>query len=190
MRLSSPRKPQPPYGQGELADLRAWAGHLPGQARRDGLALMALGAGCGLTPGEVAAVRGRHVDTACRVPVLDERLLGRLVACRAAWAPILTQLTQTAGASYLFRPGRKVEAAKNLVSSWPARHQPPKGLPRLSARRLRSTWIVTLLAEGINPTVVADAAGMSSPAGLAPYHDWVPSLPREEVIRLLHGHRR
>lgn len=190
VRISSPRRPQPPYAPGELAGLRVWAEHLPGQAQRDGLALMALGAGCGLAPGEVPAVRGRHVAIGCGVPVLDDALVGRLVACRASWASTLADLAGMAGDGYLFRPGRKVEAAKNLVSSWPARHRPPAGLPSLSARRLRSTWIVALLADGINPAVVADAAGMSSPAGLAPYHHWVPSLSREEVIRLLHGHHR
>ncbi|MFD7539895.1 hypothetical protein [Streptomyces sp. NPDC059819] len=55
-RLSSPRDPQPPYEHGGLSRLRAWTGHLPGRARADGLALMALGAGCGLAPGEVVPV--------------------------------------------------------------------------------------------------------------------------------------
>lgn len=64
------------------------------------------------------------------------------------------------------------------------------GLPPLSARRLRSAWIVRLLAEGISPVVVARAAGMASPAGLAAYHYWVPALPDEEVVRLLCGSRR
>ncbi|WP_244188712.1 hypothetical protein [Streptomyces yokosukanensis] len=190
VRITSPRSPQPPYEKEELTHLRDWAGHLPGRARLDGLALMALGAGCGLTPGELRQVRGHHIDTASGVPVLDENLLGRLVACRAGWSIVLAELAEAAEEGYLFRPGRKVSAAKNLVSSWPVRHRPPAGLPPLSARRLRSTWIVGLLANGINPSVVATAAGMSSPAGLAPYHQWVPPLPRKEVIRLLHGQRR
>ncbi|MFJ5803793.1 hypothetical protein [Streptomyces decoyicus] len=173
VRLSSPRDPHPPYESGELARLRSWAGNLPGQARLDGLALMALGAGCGLMPVEVIRVRGSHIRlTRSKVAVLDEELL------------------EAAGSSYLFRPGRKVEAAKNLVNSWPARHRPHVGLPPLSARRLRSTWIVGLLANGISEAVVAQAAGMASLAALAPYHRWVPPLPQEEVIRLLHGHRR
>ncbi|MGW5446816.1 hypothetical protein [Streptomyces asiaticus] len=151
---------------------------------------MALGAGCGLTPGELRQVRGHHIGTASGVPVLDEALLGRLVACRAGWSVVLAELAEAAGESYLFRPGRKVAAAKNLVSSWPARHRPPDGLPLLSARRLRSTWIVGLLAVGISPAVVATAAGLTSPTGLAPYHQWVPPLERKEVIRLLHGHGR
>lgn len=190
-RLSSPRDPHPPYEHGELARLRSWAGHLPGRARLDGLALMALGAGCGLMPGEVIRVRGSHIRlTRSKVAVLDEKLLGRLVACHTSWGLVLAELVEAAGAGYLFRPGRKVEAAKNLVNSWPARHRPNAGLPPLSARRLRSTWIVGLLAAGISEAVVAQAAGMASPAALAAYHRWVPPLPEEEVIRLLHGHRR
>ncbi|MDF2260479.1 hypothetical protein P2L57_33655 [Streptomyces ferralitis] len=191
VRLSSPRNPQPPYEDRELSRLRAWAGHLPGRARLDGLALMALGAGCGLAPGEVARVRGSHIRiTPSGVAVLDEIMLGRLVACHAGWEAVLAELSEAAGAGFVFRPGRKTAAAKNLISSWPARHRPHAGLPPLSARRLRSTWIVRLLAEGISPVVIASAAGMTSPAGLAPYHRWVPPLPGGEVVRLLRGHRR
>ncbi|KNB50384.1 hypothetical protein AC230_00810 [Streptomyces caatingaensis] len=190
-RLSSPRDPQPPYERGELSRLRAWAAQLPGQARLDGLALMALGAGCGLAPGEVPRVRGSHIRvTTSGVAVLDQEMLGRLVACHTGWETVLAELRETAGAGFLFRPGRKVAAAKNLVSSWPHRHRPHAGLPPLSARRLRSTWIVRLLAEGVSPAVVASAAGMVSPAGLAPYHRWVPPLTDKEVVRLLRGRRR
>lgn len=189
-RLSSPRTPQPPYGAGELARLRDWANHLPHQARLDGLALMTLGAGCGLMPGEVPPMRGSHVRvTSGGVAVLEEELLGRLVACHSDWEGTLAELAETSGTGFLFRPGRKVAAAKNLVSSWPARHRPHAGLPPLSARRLRSTWIVGRLSEGISPEAVASAAGMASPAGLAGYHHWVPPLPRAEVIRLLRGRR-
>ncbi len=190
VRLSSPRTPQPPYDAGELARLRDWANYLPARARLDGLALMALGAGCGLMPGEVPPMRGSHVRvTSGGVAVLEEKLLGRLVACHSDWEGTLAELAEISGAGFLFRPGRKVAAAKNLVSSWPARHRPHAGLPPLSARRLRSTWIVGRLSEGISPEAVASAAGMASPAGLAGYHHWVPPLPRDEVIRLLRGHR-
>lgn len=92
-----------------------------------------------------------------------------------------------AGHDYLFRPGRKVAAAKNLVNSWPARHRPHAGLPALSARRLRTTWIVNLLRQRIDPVLVAKAAGMRSPAGLAPYFHWVPPLSTEQAAELLRG---
>ncbi|MGV9317942.1 hypothetical protein [Streptomyces sp. NPDC003660] len=176
--LSSFHTPQPPYGAGELARLRDWANHLPYQARLDGLALMALGAGCGLMPDEVPPMRGSHVRvTSAGVVVLEEELLGRHVACHPDWGSTLAELAETSGTGFLFRPGRKVAAAKNLVSAWPALHRPHAGLPPLSARRLRSTWIVDRLSEGIRPEAVASAAGMASPADLASYRHWVPPLP-------------
>jgi len=163
---------------------------LPGRARLDGLALMALTAGCGLAPGEVPAVRGGDLRvTAQGMVVLDAPWLGRLVACRSGWEQTLAELAQVAGDGYLFRPGRKVEAAKNLVSSWPARHRPHAGLPPLAARRLRTTWIVDLLRQRIDPALVADAAGMRSAAGLAPYFHWVPPLGPEQAAELLRGSR-
>lgn len=191
VRLSSPRGPQPPYEQGELRRLRMWASCLAGRARLDGLALMALGAGCGLAPGEIAKVRGHHVHlTPSGVAVVDSGLPGRLVVCRAGWEAVLAELVEASGSGFVFRPGRKTAAAKNLISSWPQRHRPRPGLPPLSARRLRSSWIVELLSERIDPVVIARAAGMASPAALAPYHRWVPPLREEEVGRLLRGQRR
>ncbi|MFJ2111347.1 hypothetical protein ACIOEX_05410 [Streptomyces sp. NPDC087850] len=190
IRIAADRRPQPPYELGELNRLRSWVELLPGRARLDGLALMALTAGCGLAPGEVPAVRGSDLRvTAQGMVVLDVPWLGRLVACRSGWEQTLAELAQVAGNGYLFRPGRKVEAAKNLVSSWPARHRPHPGLPPLAARRLQTTWIVDLLRQRIDPALVADAAGMRSAAGLAPYFHWVPPLGPEQAAALLRGPR-
>ncbi|MFH8789173.1 hypothetical protein [Streptomyces roseoverticillatus] len=121
--------------------------------------------------------------------LIEAPWLNRLVACRADWEATLSELASITGDDYLFRPHRKVAAAKNLVSSWPARHRPPAGLPQLSTRRLRSTWIVKLLALGIAPALVAESAGMASTAGLAPYYQWVPPLDREAAAHPLHGRR-
>jgi len=190
VRIAANRRPQPPYEQGELARLRGWVELLPGRARLDGLALMALTAGCGLTPGEVPAVRGSDLRVIAQgMVVLDAVWLERLVACRAPWEQTLAELAAAAGNGYLFRPGRKVEAAKNLVSSWPARHKPHAGLPSLAARRLRTTWIVDLLRQRIDPALVADAAGMTSAAALGPYFHWVPPLAPRQAAELLRGPR-
>ncbi|MFF4158372.1 hypothetical protein [Streptomyces sp. NPDC001678] len=171
-----------------MSRLRSWAELLGGRARLGGQALMALTAGCGLMPRELRAVRGTDIRTARSGLALVEGL-NRLVACQAGWEETLSELAAIAGHDYLFRPHRKVATAKNLVSSWPARHRPPAGLPPLSARRLRSTWIVKLLALGIAPALVAESAGMTSMAALAPYHQWVPPLDRETAAHLLRGRR-
>lgn len=151
---------------------------------------MALTAGCGLAPGELRAVRGTDIRTTrCKVALVQAPWLKRLVACQADWEDTLSELAAIAGDDYLFRPRRKVAAAKNLVSSWPARHRPPAGLPPVSARRLRSTWIVNLPASGITPTLVAESAGMTSLAALAPYYQWVPPLAPDTAAHLLRGRR-
>ncbi|NDK29102.1 hypothetical protein FSY75_32575 [Streptomyces sp. TR1341] len=177
VRLSSSRTPQPPYEPYEVARLRDWVNHLPGQDRLDGLALMTLGAGCGLLPDEVPRIRGSHVRvTSAGVAVLEAGPLSRLVACHSGWGGTLADLVKASGPGFLFLPQREDAATQNLVASWPARHRPHAGLPLLSAQRLRSTWIVGRLSEGISPDAVASAAGMASPADLAVYDHWVPRL--------------
>ncbi|MFE2974338.1 hypothetical protein [Streptomyces sp. NPDC059258] len=154
----------PPYHMRELSKLRAWAERLPDRAKLDGLALLALGAGCGLAPSETTMMRGTDVDVSSGVPVLDEKALGRLVACHADWAETLTELAKLAGCFHLFRPQRAQEPPATLVSSWIDRHSLDVGLPRLSADRLQATWLAGLLARGVSPTVIATAAGMASTA--------------------------
>lgn len=179
----------PPYHVGELSKLRSWAEHLPDRAQLDGLALLALGAGCGLAPSETLRMRGTDVDVTSGVPVLDERALGRLVVCHADWAETLTELAKLAGSFYLFQPQRDHEAPATLISSWIDRHSLDESLPRLSACRLQATWLAGLLAQGISPTVIATAAGTASAAALASYRR-PPQLPRADAIRLPHERHR
>ncbi|WP_406311906.1 hypothetical protein OHA77_24860 [Streptosporangium sp. NBC_01639] len=90
--MTAPKKVSPPYSPAQLGRLRGWAERLPGQVRGDALALMALAVGCGLTSGEMAAVRTGHLRrldsgaTVVTVPGTE-----RLIVCRAAWEDILTK---------------------------------------------------------------------------------------------------
>jgi hypothetical protein len=63
------------------------------------------------------------------------------------------------------------------------------GLPRLSARRFRTTWIVELMRDHIDPVVIADAAGMTSTAALARYQRFVPPMEPGRRAALLRGRR-
>ncbi|WP_242539426.1 hypothetical protein [Streptomyces albidoflavus] len=190
IRIKADRWLRPPYEEHELAALRRWVELLPGRARLDGLALMALATGCGLAPDELRAVRGHDLRTTSQGLVLvDAPWLDRLVACRAEWEVDLTNLAELAGNAYLFRPGRKVEAAKNLVSSWSLRHRPHAGLLHLEAHRLRTTWIVGLLRQRVDPVLIAQAAGMRSVAALFPYFHWVPPHSPEQAAEPLRGAR-
>ncbi len=99
---------------------------------------------------------------------------------------MLVHAADRPGNAFVFRPGRAARHAKNLFSSWTARHPPTGGLPALSVRRLRSSWIVELLSARIDLRVVAAAAGMSASA-LARYHHFVPALDQPTAVALLRG---
>ncbi|MFJ9851165.1 hypothetical protein [Streptomyces sp. NPDC101150] len=188
-RLHGAASPHTPYSEAELAGLRHWAMHLSGQQRSDALALMALGAGCGLQPREVAASRGCHLLRHGK----DEPLLHTGVkrevplAVRADWEDVVDELAQLAGKGHLFRPRRTTTYAKNLVGSWSLLHRPPEALPKVSAGRLRATWIVKLMATGLSHDLIAKAAGLASTASLARYEHHVPPLDKATAARLLRG---
>ncbi|MDQ6617726.1 MAG: hypothetical protein M3083_23975 [Actinomycetota bacterium] len=61
------------------------------------------------------------------------------------------------------------------------------GHPRLSASRLRSTWLVSHLALGIRLPELARAAGLSGVTVLSDLLRFVPPFDEVEVLRQLRG---
>ncbi|MFJ7910060.1 hypothetical protein [Kitasatospora sp. NPDC096204] len=187
-RLHAPANPQEPYSAQELTGLWHWAGRLRGQQRTDALALMALGAGCGLMPREVAATRGPDLRSEGRGhPLVHTGVTRSPVVARADWEDVLAEIVELAGGGYLFRPRRTAPYAKNLISGWSLLHRPTGGLPPLSAGRLRASWIVDLMTARIDHALIAKAAGLASAASLARYQHFVPPLDDATAARLLRG---
>jgi hypothetical protein len=173
--MTAATRPAAPYDTMQLARLRHWAHKLTGQARKDALTLMGLAYGCGLTLGELATIRGEHVrilDTG--MVVLDAAHLDRVIVARRAWQQHLAQVASSAGKERLYQPRR---ATAHLLGSWNA-GRPSGALPALSARRLRTTWIVELLSAGVPEAWVASVAGLTL-AELASYQHFVPRDPDE-----------
>ncbi|CAM5323342.1 hypothetical protein GCM10010334_32310 [Streptomyces finlayi] len=190
LRLSAPPAPAAPYEVDELAQLRSWAEQLRPRPQSNALALLALGDGMGLAPGEVSRLRGSHLRcTRSGTCVLDAAVFGRLVVARAEWEDTLTGLARQAGDDFLFRPGHRDPPPDNLIASWTWQHRPEAPLPGLNARRLRASWIVSLLRRRIDAGVIATAAGLASTAPLARYQHFVPPPNMQETVRLLRGHR-
>lgn len=188
VKLSAPPAPAPPYEETEIAALRSWAHGLRPRTGSDALALMALGDGMGLAPGEVARLRGTDIRrTRSGACVLDAAVLGRLLVARAGWEDELADLAGQAGSNFLFRPGHSVPPPDNLIASFTHQHRPDDPLPKLNARRLRASWIVSLMRRRIDPGVIAAAAGLASTASLARYQHFVPALSGLETARLLRG---
>ncbi|AWK08627.1 hypothetical protein DDQ41_25390 [Streptomyces spongiicola] len=188
LKLSAPPAPAAPYEDEEIAALRSWARQLRPRARSDALALMALADGMGLAPGEIARLRGTDIRrTRSGACVLDAAVLGRLLVAHAGWEEILAELAGQAGDDFLFRPGHKDPPPDNLIASFTHQHRPATPLPKLNARRLRASWIVSLMRRRIDPGVIAAAAGLASTASLARYQHFVPPLSDRETARLLRG---
>jgi hypothetical protein len=173
----------------ELAGLRHWADHLPGQQRTDALALLGPGAGLGLTPREVAASRGVDLRRPRPGGPLLHTGAKRLVpiVARAGWDALLGELAERAGGGYVFRPGRTVAYSKNLIGSWSLMHRPPGSAPAVSVGRLRATWIVELMRAHIDHHLIAQAAGLVSAASLARWQHLVPPVDEATAARLLRG---
>jgi len=187
-KLRVPDEPSAPYTLSELAALDAWSDGLPAPRRWDAKALLCLGAGCGLARADFIATTGRDVRIfASGATLITLASSGRVIACRARYEQLLQELAEVRREGYLFRPARQVAAAKNLVSNWTWRNVPPRGAPRLSLQRLRSTWIVALMTDRVDRELIAVAAGLSSSAQLAKYSRWVPPITADAATRLLRG---
>lgn len=82
------------------------------------------------------------------------------------------------GSGRLFLPSRP-ELDPGAVSGFTACLQGRES--RLSAQRMRSTWILRLLDAGINVNVVLATSGMSRPESIVPYFEFMSPVPDAEA---------
>lgn len=186
-RIISRGNPETPYRSDELADLAgAVRGLTTPHRRENALIVVALGAGAGLTNGEINALVGTDVDTAhdSLVVTVSTRGQARQVPVRAEWEQAVVERAAQVGRNPMFRPDRtKIRAldiAKFLDSLTFAY------LPRLTVQRLRVTWIVGQLDAGVPVQVVAAAAGVSA-SQIGRYVSHVAPIGDAEAARLLRG---
>lgn len=157
-----------PYTQPEQAQLYASARAQPTDELRYGcLLLLALGFGCALDSPEIISLRTHDVREASNgaVAVAVRGPRARVVLCRTAWAPVLTEATAWASrpgqARYLFRPGSHTRGT-NTVTNFLARTKKPPGTPPLVIGRARATWLVDAIEARMHlPTLMA-AAGLTT----------------------------
>ena len=157
-----------PYTQPEQAQLYASARAHPTVELRYGLlTLLALGFGCALDSPEIIPLRTHDVreapNGAVAVAVRGQR--ARVVLCRSAWAPVLTETTAWASrpgqARSLFRPSSHTRGT-NTVTNFLARAKKPPGTPPLVIGRARATWLVDAIEARMHlPTLMA-AAGLTT----------------------------
>ena len=162
-----------PYTAAEIETLIADAGRQSTKARtRAARALLALGAGAGLDGRWVTRVKARDVavdDAGVLVQVGPPA--PRAVPVLAHWEDEIIELASTAGDQFLVG-GRST--SRNRASDLTSGLEVPPGHPRLSAARLRSTWLLWHLTAGTRLPELAKAAGLH---GITVLSDLVPAIP-------------
>jgi hypothetical protein len=175
-----------PYTAAEIRWLKddAWAQPTPGRMRA-ARALLALGAGAGLDGRWAAKVTtGDVVEQAGMVSVRVGEPAARVVPVLPAWEDEVVDLAETAGGEILLGG---TSTARNRAGALAASLVVAHGHPRLSASRLRSTWLVTHLTIGTRLPELARAAGLSGVTVLSDLLPFVPTLEETEAVAALRG---
>ena len=177
-----------PYSPAELEILWADALQQPSIVRRRAArALLALGLGAGLDGRWIARIGPDAVHRGDGfVAVSVPAPAARLVVVRSCWEDEILDLAATAGSGVLL--GRRSES-RNRVGDIAKRLRCPVGHPRISSARLRSSWLVDLLGDGVPITVICTAAGLSGITTLSDLLAHLPCVDPDEQIRLLRGSR-
>ena len=175
-----------PYLSEELAALRHDATHQATPARRRAaMALLALGAGTGLDGRWATRVRAEDVNSQRDVVfVRVGEPSARLVPVLAHYEAELVDLAATAEDKFLVGGN---SLARNRAGELASRIEVSHATPRLSASRLRSTWLVHHLSLGTRLPELVAAAGLSGATVLSDLVEYVPPLATEEAHRLLRG---
>jgi integrase len=168
-----------PYSPAERAELAAIARGQRGPAKRaSALAMLVFGAGAGLRPGELAALRGSDVTRRAGRAAVEVRggpaPRTAPVTCRYA-GPAL-QLARCAGDDYIFRPGPARRGYKNFVNDFARYLVCDPDAPALSMGRARSSFICDHLAAGTPVHELLAITGIIEAESLARYARHVPGI--------------
>lgn len=172
-----------PYSPVEVAEFWAAAQAQRTPAlRRTATALLTLGLGAGLVPIEHFGVYGRHVHVIDGVTVVqvDGRRARRVPVLQVYAEPLLNLAAEVDEGVLIGHPllpgqeSRQWHVIRLLDL--------PAGLPVLRAGRLRSTWLVSLLAMRVQVDELLEAAGIVT---TRPLQDLIRFVPRrDELTRL------
>lgn len=185
--------PDAPYSDDEMNLLRQWAAnHSTEYQRRNCALLLALGAGAGLRIGEMATLSAGDIELVDDVVVVTASgyrgAEPREVPVRAEWEDTVLDAVDGLGEDDLALFSNRAKATTESVSAILTRIGKSDRV-HLDTRRLRTTWIVTLMHEYVPEAVIAPAAGLSS---LQHYKKWlVPhEVDKHQARALLRGGTR
>lgn len=162
-------EPSAPYGFEELAGLRLWASTQRADRRNDASTLLALGLGAGLTAAEICVATGADVsEDGKRILVSGAR--GRVVTVRLEWRDTSIRLRRDVGDGVLFLPS--VRPYSNKISDFVRKTFGDQ--PRPKPQRMRATWLLQRMTDGIPIQNLLYEAGVKSLDALARFERYLP----------------
>jgi integrase len=170
MRAADPSRP---YLEREVIALQAWANSQSTEARRDNAnVLLALGLGAGLSASEIGNLNVRDLcahDAGVDVEILGPR--ARQVPVLDYWTGVLRErIAQLPGDRFAFREGH-TSNYDNLISNFVSRSRSEGVLPQ--TQRMRATWVVHHLQNGVPLAQLLRASGVESLDALNRYMRFV-----------------
>jgi len=161
-------EPSAPYSAREVAEMRVWAAVQRESRSADAVVLLALGIGAGLTAAELCSVTTDDIGVdGASVHVRGAR--ERDVRIEPEWRDILRDSRPPAGGP-VFLPG--VRWYTNKVSDFVRATHGDQLRPK--PQRMRATWLVRRMSEGVPLQDLVYAAGVKSVAALARFERYLP----------------
>lgn len=168
-----------PYSRDELVELRSVRDHQGTAYRRLNLGVfLALGAGAGISSGEISRLRQEHITRGADAIVVEapghDRLKPRAVPMLAEWEDLLVPaLNPTLPEALVFLPRRTMVDSKNAVNEFLSHCNDMTVWP--ANRRLRATWVVRHLDARTPLPDLIEAAGYDS---MSKFQRFLPHLTR------------
>jgi integrase len=152
------------------------------------VALLALGIGAGLRPGELVAAKGDDVSLK-RAAVSIRVGEGRVVPVTGIWARLLAGLATRAGCGHLFWPTSADRSYKNFINDFCYGIVADPAAVKMSSLRARSSYICDHLAVGTPLRHLMYLSGIEQVESFLRYVCYVPGAPKTKA-QLRHGLQR
>ena len=170
----SRRNIQDPYVAKEVEKYRAWAhGQSTEVQTRKAKLMLSAGAGAGLWPNEITAIRPQHVTISeSGITIAVQGKSPRPVTLLAEWESMFRDAIDGVELTSIVWGNLHPESKnKNLITNFTEHCVGTAPVPS----RLRASWIVTLLDRQVNMAVLFEAAGFKQFNNL---HQYIPFLTR------------